>query len=634
MQFGTLTIKNFMSFEEAKLDLMDRGLLLIEGDNRDIGGSNGSGKSSIFEAINWVLFDRTCRGLKKDEVVRERHPDRKRVGDTEVTLEIHLNGDLYKLSRYRMHSQEGNRFRAFINDQQMTLSSDPETLAWVIDTLKLDYDAFTSTVMYPQRMLGFASGTDAEQKAIIEQVLNIGRFSLGLDRAKRSRDMLTVVLTNLKSKWLQASEGLSEAKRNVTNLEGLSIVFESEKVRLIAAMEQQLSAVMSRKPVLDDQLVADYSARVGCFDADKITQLKEVKDTTLSRRSKVQALKAFAQFELSKLRLLPLIDVEAQLTKQTVCPTCKQQLQGVSSAHLRESLEAELQKIELANQETLKQIDLRNETIKQADAELAEITNLIREVDVSIQALEVEMADLTTTYHQIARHADATESWQREVTSAEENVRRAKASVSPYADLVQAAKDKVVQFSTACDKLEQQRDDCQTDLNYSTYWVTGFGNKGVKSLLLDTITPALNANVGQYVNVLTNNSAQVAFQTQKTLANGEKRDSFNVDVAYRYGGGSYKSTSGGEHGLVDVACMLALGDLLASRATAPVELRLLDEPFEALDAPACERVMQLLRELVVPKAKTVLLMSHNDGLKAMCDNCVTVVKEHGISRIA
>jgi DNA repair exonuclease SbcCD ATPase subunit len=130
------------------------------------------------------------------------------------------------------------------------------------------------------------------------------------------------------------------------------------------------------------------------------------------------------------------------------------------------------------------------------------------------------------------------------------------------------------------------------DLQYLTFWQEGFGNSGVKSLLLDTVTPYLSYRASEYLEALTGGTARVEFATQKTLASGDKRDRFEVRVSYDFGGDTYRAISGGERRRIDLACLFAVGDLAASRSVAPVRLRLLDEPFDNLDGVGAEQIVR------------------------------------------
>jgi ABC-type transporter Mla maintaining outer membrane lipid asymmetry ATPase subunit MlaF len=74
-----------------------------------------------------------------------------------------------------------------------------------------------------------------------------------------------------------------------------------------------------------------------------------------------------------------------------------------------------------------------------------------------------------------------------------------------------------------------------------------------------------------------------------------------------------------------------LGELGASRSRFPIQLRLLDEPFDGLDGLGAEQVVQVLQSQVVPNAGTVLVMTHDDNLKSLIGDRLQVVKENGVS---
>ena len=85
MKLKQLTIRNFMSIKKATLELDNAGLVLVQGINDDDSAfdSNGAGKSTVFEAITYALFERTIRGLKSDEIINE---DMKRNCSVTLTL--------------------------------------------------------------------------------------------------------------------------------------------------------------------------------------------------------------------------------------------------------------------------------------------------------------------------------------------------------------------------------------------------------------------------------------------------------------------------------------------------------------------------------------------------------------------
>ena len=70
----SLSLRNFLSFSKAKIDLADRGVILVIGrtNGENATSSNGAGKSSIWDAIVWCLYGKTIRNVEADAVINER----------------------------------------------------------------------------------------------------------------------------------------------------------------------------------------------------------------------------------------------------------------------------------------------------------------------------------------------------------------------------------------------------------------------------------------------------------------------------------------------------------------------------------------------------------------------------------
>ena len=67
--FDKIKVKNFLSIGKNPIELdFKTGISLITGENKDTGGNNGIGKSTISDAIYWCLFGNTIRDLKKDKM--------------------------------------------------------------------------------------------------------------------------------------------------------------------------------------------------------------------------------------------------------------------------------------------------------------------------------------------------------------------------------------------------------------------------------------------------------------------------------------------------------------------------------------------------------------------------------------
>jgi len=99
LKFVSVELFNFMSFENAFVDLSENGFVKVCGENNNIvdnATSNGSGKSAIWEAINWCLTGNTIRGSK--DVARQDCED-----GCLVNLIFKVDSDTYEITRTKNH---------------------------------------------------------------------------------------------------------------------------------------------------------------------------------------------------------------------------------------------------------------------------------------------------------------------------------------------------------------------------------------------------------------------------------------------------------------------------------------------------------------------------------------------------
>jgi DNA repair exonuclease SbcCD ATPase subunit len=152
-----------------------------------------------------------------------------------------------------------------------------------------------------------------------------------------------------------------------------------------------------------------------------------------------------------------------------------------------------------------------------------------------------------------------------------------------------------------------------------------FGPAGVRAQILDTVTPFLNARTADYLSVLSDGAMQAIWTTLTKSATGDLKEKFSIEVTHSKGADEFAGLSGGEKRKVRLACALALQDLVASRATQPIDLWIGDEVDDALDPSGLERLMTIL-ERKARERGTVLVISHSD-LRDWIDNVTTVTKQ-------
>jgi DNA repair exonuclease SbcCD ATPase subunit len=158
-----------------------------------------------------------------------------------------------------------------------------------------------------------------------------------------------------------------------------------------------------------------------------------------------------------------------------------------------------------------------------------------------------------------------------------------------------------------------------------------FSPAGVRAHILDTVTPFLNDRTAEYLSTLSDGNISAVWSTLSKTAKGELREKFVIEVENGKGAKSFRGLSGGEKRKVRLATMMALQDLVASRATKPLNLWIGDEVDDALDSAGLERLMSILERKAREKG-TVLVISHNE-LRDWIDEVTVVRKSGGYSKV-
>ena len=169
MKINKIEIKNFYSIKKVSLNFDKfKGLVLIEGKNKDTGGSNGAGKSALVEAVVWGLFGKTIR--KSTEAALINLYSKK-----ECSVRLTINGNIV-IER----GKKPTYLRFFIGEEEKTQDNALNTQRFIEEYLRTNYKVFlASTVFGQQNNIEFISATPEDKRSIIKNFLNLDSlFSL------------------------------------------------------------------------------------------------------------------------------------------------------------------------------------------------------------------------------------------------------------------------------------------------------------------------------------------------------------------------------------------------------------------------------------------------------------------------
>jgi DNA repair exonuclease SbcCD ATPase subunit len=627
-----LEIDNFLSVKKARTELNDKGLVLIRGNNEDEDtfDSNGAGKSTTFsEAPTWCLFGETIRGHKGDKVC-----NRDTKNNTRVAMGLlDDNGDKYEIIRHRKHKTHKNHVLLFRNGDNITGKSDTDTNNAIIELLQMDFVTFTNSIMFGQGMNKmFAMATDSEQKKVLEQMLQIDIFRACQDRAKqyaadlqKQKDLALNYIRMRNDKKVVLLRTIDELEVKEAELgekvaEKIAVLIEERDsyVQKIAELEE-IGDIEDDIKYLQG-ILQKLSAKLSEYD-DFITKRNQIEGEERSLKREYDGLERKLASTIQNLR-----DIKIGKNIPKNCAECGQPLPQEDTSRIESHLGSAIEKLELDCERKMN--------------ELTEIRDLINQVNEHLQGREVyvnnskELQDeIRNMEERIRTVRTAEKSYTKLILSIDKQIKEQEdLRNTTYMEIISETSGHIEVINLELDKKQTELEGIDSELELYNFWVNSFSNQGIKSVLLDSVTPYLNTRANHYLTKMTGASIEVRFNTQDTLKSGEKRDKFKIEVINEHGDDNYTGNSGGEKRRIDIAINMALQDLVSSRSNKALDIVVYDECYEGLDEIGCQSVIELLQE----KAETfgsVFVITHNDSLKQMFTKSMVVTKEGGETTI-
>jgi DNA repair exonuclease SbcCD ATPase subunit len=626
MKWTKLYIKNFLSIEEAELSLDKRGLVLIEGRNKtnEAFHSNGSGKSSLVgDSISYGLYDITTKGLKADDVINNVTKK-----NTAVILEGERAGNTYRIERYRKHTKHKNKVLLFINGEDVTEASTKKTNEEIEKIIGIDYNTFINSIMFSQGSGAgrFATATDKEKKEILENLVNLNMYATAQDVAKervrakqeeineniRGAERLNWELSNVDMMEQQDQENYEKTRTMIQqehqSMESTVAEMSEFTSSNLAPIEQVREEIEELKQQQSEALGIDITE-----DTNKINELYRDLQDKINEQSRLEGKKS------------DLVQKYKQLQEDTHCPVCGNELDQKHRERERVSIREQLREIFIELQPLQGQIESLTADYNHAHAEYEErksthdrLKNEYRSIVQNVQQKENQIRTYEQTLRDYKTKIENIESTLKKLNNVPQP-RSRKSDRDNINKKIKAQKDGLLALEKDKTKLEDV--------------VKVYSNSGVKSHVLDLITPFLNKRANRYLNMLSGSDIEITFSTQTRNKNGELSDKFDVQAVNNAGGSTYQANSEGEKKRIDLAISLAIQDLVMSKTDLSTNFVVYDEVFDALDSVGSENVVTLLRERL-GTVGSIFVITHNEHLKPLFENVITVTKvKKGLSTV-
>ena len=567
IKFTELRYKNFLSTGNSftDIDFVNKKSTLVVGDN-------GSGKSTMLDAISFALFGKAHRNVNKPQLLNS-------VNNKDCVVEVSFEalGQQFKIVR----GLKPAKFEIWQDGTMINQDSHAKEYQKILEQniLKLNHKTFHQIVVLgSSSFIPFMQLPAQHRRDVIEDLLDINVFSKMNSILKEKTSVLKESISGNAHELQLVQTKIDSQKRHLCELTKISETAKQEKLDQIAEEQSELARLNTQVTEWEDTLLLDLQQRQQSLDK----KINEIGKYVFQFNSKQKA---------TNKEILFYEDNED-------CPTCQQtiettfRLDKVQNAkhkwdELEEARHAAEHKIKglTDEKETLQtSIDVENE-------KYSAIKTLREKVDWTqrrINSLQGELSELETGVH----------------------------SMSEARDTLASEEDKKSVLTDERHELAEQRE-------YNNVITELLKDTGIKTKIIKQYLPVINQLTNQYLQVL---DFYVHFDLDeafKETIRSRHRDAF-----------SYDSFSEGEKQRIDLALLFTWRQVAKMKNSIATNLLILDETFDSsLDADGVDNLLKILDTL--DDSTNVFVISHKgELLDNKFDRKIEFVKSKNFSKIA
>lgn len=572
MRFLRLEVQAFGRFQcPFTLELAGRGMVLVEGKNWDAGdafGSNGAGKSSLFEIIPWVIWGKLPRtGDKRvtDEVVSP-------TGRASASLWVETrDGLIFRLTRSRDKSGGDFKVEHQVDGQMVASKQAFDTVKASRDINKIighDYRTQRTALFLQGAGLDFATQDFSSQQQIVESALSF--------------DLITEAREQASADQAIKEKEFSKIDAEISRL----LMVESVHKQTMGTLQRRLAAVNQEDRLALEQEITELEAK---YSQEEITNLSTgiatLEGKAMDTRVRAKEL-SFQEGETrAKQNIAQKVLLAAQSSEPAICPTCRRPMSAPG-----------------------KKVD---------EAVLAESTKVFEECQATLVSLKKELQDIeeeraeTTKQDQFLRgKLQALRGLVPLISSKKNNLKLMDEQLASIKTEMDQCREELAVVNRAIVDLRPEHHRLKIGVDDAKLWFKEYGADGFKVLMLSKATPHLNDAAGRFSQVLTDNVFGVEFDPLRQKRNQDmlKITRFGQPIAFDL-------LSSGEKRRTALVISLALRAVARAWMDEKVNIAFYDEAFDHLDQEGVNRVSQVLLH-DIEELESVFVVTHNPYLKA------------------
>lgn len=579
VEFKRLSFSNIMSFGAAGAEIdFQTGF-------NTISAVNGSGKSTILDALTFALFGKPYRDIKLGELVNAQNGK-----GLEVSVDFRIGKSDYTITR----GLKPAKFEILKNGQEIDLLSSKKLNQDEIDKiLGINYRLFKNIVaMGVTNNKAFLSMPVGEKRALVENIFNIDILGL-MQKDVKKRKSIAQTEYGLKETELKGLKKQIVDNRN--HVEQLNAYIESFNEIKAGNIERINGNIDSYRGRLEKarKNIETANAKI----AELTEKLPECPDANEMSNVDRQIGMAFSNME----RISGTLE---KLSKKPACPICGSPLdEGHAKKHL-DDMRKEYDEIEHTRLPALQKTygDLKN-----AADEYRKAQDFIQTIKTKVR---VEETTKDTLEGELSKELAA--------LAKEEN----KVCPASTTDTV----EKIAELETNSASLETDLNTLTESIAVDSELVNILGDDGIKTYFFRKLTGILNRTVNKYI-------ADFELKNTELIFDEQMEDSFVTETFPR----SYESYSAGERTRIDMAILLSFFEVSRIISNWSCNVLIIDELMDnGIDQPGLKCFVNTLNELIRKNGKKlgVYIISHKlNELNLAVRSRIELKKEHGYSNL-
>jgi len=567
--FKTLKWRNFLStgnqftevnFQDAKTNL--------------IVGTNGSGKSTILDALTFVLYNKPFRKINKPQLANS-------VNEKDCLVEIQF--DVGKREYKVVRGIKPNVFEIWIDgnkeDQDAATQDQQKKLEESI--LKLNYKSFTQTVILGSAtFVPFMQLTSANRREIVEDLLDIKIFSTMSSILKEKMRRTNELIREHSIKKDMIEDKIEMQESFIADLD------KSGKERI----EQKESSLVEIETEVNE-LNGENEKTILLIENDLQPKLEELNNTNNTLRKLGQIRAKLEQ------KIQTIVSEHKFFQENTVCPTCTQSIEEEFRLNKIVDIEEKSKELNEGYRELEDTINVEQEKDKlfaSYSTKINKLNNDISHNNVKISGLYRQSKNLRNEIQEIAEQIQ-NRNTERKVL------------------------EKLI---NDLGSIEKDRSKQKEQVNYYEFAHSLMKDGGVKSKIIKKYLPLMNQQINKYLQMMD-------FYINFTL-DEEFKEVIKSPVHEDF---SYESFSEGEKMRIDLSLLFTWRDIARLRNSASTNLLILDEIFDSsLDGAGTDFFTNIIK-YVVSDAHVFVISHKTDDLIDKFDKVIKFDKVKGFSKM-